>query len=148
MNEQIGRFKIWDTLEKKILQGQYALSSFNDVSSLKQLKRDKDGVYLHAIGRRDRYIIIPELPRKDGRGNVLSVGDLLSSPTTVEMWVIRFDLIQGVYCSMISMPDTYNKLDYLLEQGLYKVGDIFEGVVLREGDHHTAVATFNVEAFV
>lgn len=147
MINQIGRFKVWDTLEKKILEGNYALTDYEDIGSLKELRDDEEGVYLHAIGRRDRYIVIPELPRQDQAGNKLWVGDLLSSGNE-NLWVIRFDLMKGVYCSLVSMPHSYNELDFLIESGLIKVGNIFSGQVLRQGENYVAMMHFNPEDFL
>lgn len=147
INNQFGRFKIWDTLEKKILEGHYSLSDFDHLSSVKQICKDNEGMYLHAIGRRDRYIVIPQLPRKDKEETQLWVGDILSGGNE-HLWVIRFDLMRGVYCSLISMPNSVNQLDFLLESGLAKVGDLFDGVILNQGENHTAKMRFDCEAFL
>lgn len=147
MNEQFGRFKVWDTLEKKILEGHYSLSDSDHLSWVKQICKDNEGMYLHAIGRRDRYIVIPQLPRKDKEGVQIWVGDILSNGSE-HLWVIRFDLMRGVYASLISMPDSVNQVDFLLESGLVKVGDLFNGLVVKEVMNHSAKVKFDVERFL
>jgi hypothetical protein len=135
---------VWDTLKKRIVDKPIAYTNYDELGTLATLEEDAEGVYLHAIGRRDRYVVVPELPRKDKNGVTLSVGDILSNGGE-HLWVIRFDLIGGVYCSLVSMPDSYNKLDILLEHGLVKVGDIFDGIMLNSGENHVAKAEFEAD---
>jgi len=80
-------------------------------------------------GRRDRYIMLPEVPCMDkGSGEPLFAGDILSNGKN--KWVIKFDLMSGVYCTMIDLPDAYNRLQNLLDNGFERIGNISNAELL------------------
>ncbi|MGV2885917.1 hypothetical protein [Paenibacillus taichungensis] len=132
MNNTFGNFKIYDLVERCIVKSNIAITSYNDIASVSKIEEDKEGLYLHAIGRRDRYVLIPEVPFKDiASGEPLFSGDILSNGKN--NWVIMFDLMRGVYCTMIELPDAYNPLETLLEFGAVRIGSIYSNSELLEG---------------
>jgi hypothetical protein len=138
MNTPLGEFKVYDTLTKEILSKPIAITTYDGIAALSTIE-GVDGVYLHAIGRRDRYIVLPQVPdlinprnvQKDQKGNKLWAGDILSNGKNA--WVIKFDLLKGIYCTMVEMPDAYNQLNTLLNMGWLKVGDIISNPELLGG---------------
>jgi hypothetical protein len=132
MNNTFGNFKIYDLVERCIVMSNIAITSYNDIASVSKIEEDKEGLYLHAIGRRDRYVLIPEVPVNDiASGEPLYSGDILSNGKN--NWVIKFDLMRGVYCTMIEFPDAFNPLGTLLEFGAVRIGSIFSNPELLEG---------------
>lgn len=124
MNNAFGNFKVYDLLEKRIVTDNVAITSYHDIGSVSVIKADQEGLYLHAIGRRDRYVLIPEIPLRDLQsGELLYAGDILSNGKN--NWVIKFDLMRGVYCTMIEMTDAYNRVETLLGFGAIRIGTIF-----------------------
>lgn len=151
MNTPLGRFKVWDMYAKKIISEDIAYIYHDDLATIARIDQDDEGLYLHSIGRRDRYVIIPELPRLDLNGDrkPLWVGDVLSKDDRKDnLWVIRFDLMRGVYSSLIGFPDSFYQVDDLIEQGLCRVGDIFEGIVLNSGENYVAKVTIDPNEYV
>lgn len=127
---QIGKFKVYDLQKKEIIPGKVALTSYDDVITLSVNEKDSVGFYL-TNGRRDRYVILPQIPTQIVT-ETFYAGDILSNGSD-NLWVIKFDLMSGVYCTMIDLPNTYNKLESLLSFGCKKVGDIFTNPELLRG---------------
>ncbi|WP_178076102.1 hypothetical protein [Paenibacillus oralis] len=124
MNTTIGNFKIYDLVEKCIVENDVAITSNNDIATVSKFEEIQEGLFLRAIGRRDRYVLIPEVPFNDiASGAPLYSGDILSNGKN--NWVIKFDLVRGVFCTMIEFPDAYNRLEALQEFGFERIGSIF-----------------------
>jgi hypothetical protein len=132
LNIPFGNFKVYDTVEKRIIEGNVAITTYTDDVAVSIIEEDpiQYGFYLNPIGHRERYIVIPEVPRKIG-DVPLYVGDILSNGSN--LWVIKFDLMIGIYCTSVEFPDAFNRLDNLLKYGWRKVGDIFTNPELLDG---------------
>lgn len=131
MKNPLGTFKIFD-LSTKSLLGDVAITSSNNALSVVKIETENEGVLLHATGLKERYVFILEIPFKDNASEEpLYVGDILSNGKND--WVIKFDLMRGVYCTMIEMPDAYSRLEALLEFGLVRIGSIFSNTELLGG---------------
>lgn len=111
------------------------------------MKQGEEGVYLNAIGRRDRYVLVPMTSRTEENQQKLWVGDLLSNGTE-NVWVIRYDFMRGIYCSLIGVLNSFNSLDFLIEKGLIKIGDIFDGLAMHQEGNHKLEMIFNPELFL
>lgn len=144
MNASMGRFHLYDTYQKKLLTDHYGFLSYNEVASLSV---NEEGVYLESIGRRDRYVLIPMLPRKDKHDHQLWVGDVLTNDSG-NLWVIRYDLLTGAYASLISMPSSRYQLDDLLSEGLWWSGTIFDGDSLDQPDTHKSIMKIDPMLFL
>lgn len=130
MNNRLRNFKIYDLVGKCIVMNDMAITSFNSSALVPKSEENKDGLFLNE--GQDRYVIIPEVPFNDvTSGEPLFSGDILSNGKN--NWVIKFDLMRGVYCTMIEFPDAYNPLETLLEFGAVRIGNIFSNPELLDG---------------
>lgn len=127
MKTPFGNFKVYDTVKKEIVSFDVAFTSYDAVA---KIEKDKDGLYLQAIGRGDRYVFLPEVPTENG-GAPLSTGDILSNG--ISKWVVKFNLMMGIYFSSVAYPDVYEDFDTLHEYGYKKIGDIFSNPDLLDG---------------
>jgi len=128
----IGNFKVYDKVEKKIIDGNIAITNYSNDYAVSMIKEEllQRNCCLIPIGRRERFIVIPEVPNTVG-DEPLYVGDVLSNG--IHPWVIKFDYKKGVYCTSIEFPNAFNRLDHLLKNGWKKIGDIFSNSELLGG---------------